>query len=118
MFPDRLYEELKKRGKTTIWLSEKTQISQQVISSWKKAGNPKIDKIIKIAECLNISIDYLLEIEPRQPDNINLTEDEKKLITYYRQIDDDVGKSIVKEIAKREASRYEVPKKSYNSKIG
>lgn len=118
MFPDRLYEELKKRKKNTVWLAEKSKISQQTISTWKKGQKPSIDKIIKIAECLNISIDYLLEIEPRQPGNINLADDEQELIKYYRQIEDDVGKSIVHEVAKREASRYKVPKKSYNSKTG
>ncbi len=118
MFPDKLFEILSERGKNTVWLAENTGISPALISSWKKNSNPKIDKIIIIAEFLNVSVDYLLEVQPREPDI--LTPEERILIEHFRRIEDDVGKEIVLEITKREASRYMPPGegKSYNSRIG
>lgn len=43
-------------------LSEFAGISTSAISDWKKKGtNPSVDKISAIADCLEVSVDYLLD---------------------------------------------------------
>lgn len=122
MFTDRLEEILKERGSNINQLAKATNILQATISSWKTGKKPSIDKVKIICEYLNISADYLLELEPQKPGT--LSETEKRLIQYFRRIDDDVGKDLILEVAKREASRYGPPKeketeeKLSDSKVG
>lgn len=122
MFIERLEEILHERKSNVTQLAKETGLTQQTIASWKTGRKPSIDKVKIICEYLNISADYLLELEPQKPDT--LSETEKRLIQYFRRIDDDVGKDLILEVAKREASRYGPPKeketeeKLSNSKVG
>lgn len=117
MFIDKLEIVLKERKSNISQLSKATGLTQQTMSNWKKGAQPQADKIKIICEYLNISADYLLEIQPREPDI--LSSDEKLLLEEFRKIEDDVGKEIVLEVTKREASRYAPPgEKSSNLKIG
>ena len=118
MFIEKLEEILKEQNSNINQLAKSTGINQQAMSKWKNGSMPGIDKLKMICEYLNVSADYLLEIQPREPDI--LTPEEKILLEQFRRIEDDVGKEIVLEITKREASRYMPPGegKSYNSRIG
>ena len=55
-------------------LADYTGISTSAISDWKKKGtNPSVDKIGLIADCLGVSIDYLLG-RTDQPNGYNNNE--------------------------------------------
>lgn len=117
MFYEKLDTILKKKNLTMNKLAKNAGVAQASTVRWKNGSIPNSDALIKICKYLNVSADYLLELEPQQPDI--LSDKEKRLIEYFRRIDDDVGKDIVLELAKREASRYGPPEeKSYNSRIG
>lgn len=123
MFIEKLEEILKEKNLTFNKLAKETGIKQQTMSSWKEGRYPGIDKLKILAQYLEVPTDFLLEMQPTEPDI--LTPKEKLLIEYFRQVEDDTGKDFIIEVAKREASRA-APKKSppeekgslLNSKIG
>lgn len=62
---DKLDLALQRRGITPYRLSKETGVSTATLSNWKLGRyNPKIDKIKKIADFLNVPIEYFLEEEP------------------------------------------------------
>ena len=55
---------LDKSGKTTYEVSKATGISQSVFSAWKaNRSTPKQDKLAKIADYFNVTIEYLMKGE-------------------------------------------------------
>lgn len=102
-------------------MAKATGISQSATSRWKHGSYPSIDVLSVICKYLNVSADYLLELEPPEPPpnkSSPLEENEKMLVNYYRTADKR-GKEYIFETAKREASRANQAKeKSLNSKIG
>ena len=59
---NRIKELRKKRNITQIRLSIAAEVSQETISAYENGkAEPKMDKLIRIADFLNTSTDYLLE---------------------------------------------------------
>lgn len=59
---ERLRELREKRNITQVRLSTELEVSQETISAYENGkAEPKLDKLIKIANFLNTSTDYLLE---------------------------------------------------------
>ena len=59
---NRIKELRKKRNITQIRLSIATEVSQETISAYENGrAEPKMDKLIRIADFLNTTTDYLLE---------------------------------------------------------
>ena len=59
---NRIKELRKKRKITQIRLSIAAEVSQETISAYENGkAEPKMDKLIKIADFLNTTTDYLLE---------------------------------------------------------
>ncbi|MGL4982244.1 MAG: helix-turn-helix domain-containing protein [Treponemataceae bacterium] len=53
--------EIKRQNTSYDWLSRKTKISKGTFSSWKSRNNvPTVDSAFKIAQALNVSLEYLL----------------------------------------------------------
>lgn len=74
----RLFELLKQKGITAKTLSDNTGASTGNISDWKSGRtSPSTDKLVKIAEYLETTTDYLLgnTDNPRQPDTTIKDED-------------------------------------------
>ncbi|MBE6822840.1 MAG: helix-turn-helix transcriptional regulator [Ruminococcaceae bacterium] len=64
---DRISELLRKNNMTQADLARKTGISTGLISQWKnRAQNPSAEKLQKVAECFNVSVDYLLGNEQKE----------------------------------------------------
>lgn len=62
---ERFSDLLQKKGLTAAAVSRGTGISQTVFSEWKKGkSQPKIDKLTKIADFLDVSVEYLLGNTP------------------------------------------------------
>lgn len=76
-----IYEQLlQEHGITNYKVSKDTGIAQSVLSSWKNGNSkPKPDKLKKIAEYFNVSIEYLMGGE--NPDAVKFGKD--KIIRAY-----------------------------------
>ena len=57
-FIEKLLNELKER-KSKSELARSTEIGDSTIRSWEKGSQPTLDKLIKIANYLNITLDEL-----------------------------------------------------------
>lgn len=60
IFSDRLRSEMSKKGLTQVQLAEHAGVSQGSVSGWLNGAVPKADKLIKIAELLGVSQQWLL----------------------------------------------------------
>ncbi|MGQ7545042.1 helix-turn-helix domain-containing protein [Streptococcus suis] len=91
-FSERLKELRKKANFTQVEVAAKLGISQPAYASWERgAKKPTQENLVKIAQVLNVSVDYLLgnsEEKSDELDNIELlfrmnsnglTDDEKKV---------------------------------------
>lgn len=89
---DRLRGLREKRNITQVRLSTELEVSQETISAYENGkAEPKIDKLIKIANFLNTSTDYLLgRIDDESPlvDLANNVVDEQlnELINNYARL--------------------------------
>ena len=79
-FYERLRGICKERGTTVTNMLGKLGIATGSTGNWKRGSLPKGDILIKIADYLNTSIDYILLGEYRS----DLDSDEKRLIELYR----------------------------------
>ena len=73
-------------------------VSCDLIANMKKGSFPSIEKILPIAEYLDISVDYLLG---REQIPSSLSDLEKELIKYFRSLDND-GQTAILRAAKNE----------------
>lgn len=91
-FAERLKTLRKEVKLTQTQIAEKLNISQQAYASWERgAKRPTQENLVKIAQVLNVSVDYLvgnLETNSEELDNIELlfrmnskglTEEEKEI---------------------------------------
>ena len=87
-FAERLKTLRKQVKLTQAQIAEKLNISQQAYASWERGvKKPTQENLVKIAQILNVSVDYLVE-KSDELDNIELlfrmnskglTEEEKKV---------------------------------------
>ena len=91
-FSERLKDLRKQAELTQVEVAEKLGISQPAYASWERgAKKPTQENLVKIAQILNVSVDYLIgnsEEESNELDNIELlfrmnskglTEEEKEI---------------------------------------
>ena len=93
-----IFEQLLKKRKITPYrVSKKTGVPQSILSDWKRGRSvPKTEKLQKIADYLNVSVDYLLgneqkgrasSLDEKKPEDITLDDftyaflDESKELT-------------------------------------
>lgn len=114
MFYENLKREIDKRGINLNQLAKNTGVSQASTDRWKKGSMPNTDALIKLCKYLNVSADYLLDLTT--PEAPELSDQEKRLLEYYRKADKR-GKATIEEIAKKEAA-YSQENESYTSKTG
>lgn len=73
-------------------IAERGGFTQSTFSDWKKGkSSPNADKLLKIAQCLNVSMEYLMT---GQESKYTLTAFEYALVLAYRQADD-IGQAMV-----------------------
>lgn len=83
MFIENLENILTQRKITTYKMCKDTNITQSTVSAWKQGKMPTIEKLIKIAEYLNVSADELLGIKKIEQQN-QLTELENEILKYFK----------------------------------
>jgi transcriptional regulator with XRE-family HTH domain len=105
---ERIKEICKQKNTSMGALEKELGLANGSIRRWDDK-TPGADKILKIANRLDISIDYLLTGK----DGKDLTPEEQKLVDYYRKADDR-GKRNILRTAEQESQELEYA----TSKIG
>ena len=78
----------KARNKSLTSLAVELDISQEAISQYISGKiKPKLSIIIRMAQILNVSVDYLLDLSDNVS-NCNLSENEFALVENYRKLDE------------------------------
>ncbi len=78
----------KARNKSLTSLAVELGISQEAISQYISGKiKPKLSIIIRMAQILNVSVDYLLDLSDNVS-NCNLSENEFALVENYRKLDE------------------------------
>lgn len=114
MFYEKLEIELQKRSINLNQLSKDTGIAQPTTSRWKAGGLPGAEALIKVCKYLNVSADYLLDLNEETPPP-QVSEKELQLINDFRLCDAGRQESI-KVLASSGAAEA-LKKESLNSKI-
>ena len=86
MFFEKLEKEIKKKGITMNKLAKNAGFSQANTDRWKKGSMPNTDALIKICRYLNVSADYLLDLDDEAPPP-DITELEQQNITFYEKLE-------------------------------
>lgn len=114
MFYDNLDKILKKKNLTLNKLAKGTGIAQSQTTKWKKGFVPGSEILIKVCKYLNVSADYLLDLDTGAPPPI-LTDQEQELLEHFRQCSPGEQQSILL-LANAGATKAEQEKESSNSK--
>ena len=93
MFIQKLQEEIDKKGITMNKLAAKAGFSQSNTDRWKKGSMPNTEILIKICQYLNVSADYLLDLDENQKPET--TKDEECLLKNFRQCSAETQRSIM-----------------------
>lgn len=74
-FSERLKDLRKQAGLTQVEVAEKLGISQPAYASWERGvKKPTQENLVKIAQILNVSVDYLVGNLKDKTDDIDLSE--------------------------------------------
>lgn len=114
MFYENLEKILKQKNLTLNKLAKGTGLAQSPTSRWKNGTIPNGETIIKICKYLNVSADYLLDLDTGAPPPI-LTDQEQELLEHFRQCSPGEQDSILL-LANAGAAKAEQEKESSNSK--
>ena len=113
MFYENLDKILKKKNLTLNKLAKGTGIAQSQTSKWKKGFLPGSEILIKVCKYLDVSSDYLLDLNPKAPPI--LSDQEQELLEHFRQCSPGEQDSILL-LAKAGAAKAKQEKESSNSK--
>lgn len=114
MFYDKLELILKEKHLTLNKLAKGCEIAQSQTSKWKKGYIPGSEILIKVCKYLNVSADYLLDLDETPPPI--LTDQEQQLLEHFRQCSPGERESILL-LASAGATKAKQEKESLNSKI-
>ena len=85
MFQKIFVKLLQERGISTYRLTKDTGISNGLINGWTKGtGTPSGDNLVKLADYLGVSTDYLLT--GKEPTAPALSDAEQNLLQLFRQL--------------------------------
>lgn len=115
MFYEKLEKLVEEKKINMNKLAKNAGFSQASTDRWKKGSLPNTDALIKICRYLNVSADYLLDLEEEAPPPI--TNQERELIEAFRECDSGTQKSILM-LARSGAEEKQTQEKLLNSKIG
>lgn len=114
MFYENLEKVLKQKNLTLNKLAKGCEIAQSQTTKWKKGYIPGSEIVIKICKYLDVSADYLLDLDETPPPLI-LTDQEKELLEHFRQCDPGTQKSVCM-LASSGAAEQLSKETSFNSK--
>lgn len=88
---------LKEKGLTSYKVSQKTGIGRSTFTDWKNGRSvPGTDKLMKISECLGVSIEYLKTgKEPEPTEMPPLMPEQFELLELYSKLKDEQKTAII-----------------------
>lgn len=112
-FSERLKNLRKQAHLTQVDVAEKLGISQPAYASWERgAKKPTQDNLVKIAQVLNVSIDYLVGNS-----DVNINEDELENVEFLFRMNSKGLTDEEKKIFKKELIEFmEERKKAFKNK--
>ena len=110
MFYEKLEKILKEKHLTLNKLSKGAGFAQSPTSRWKTGTMPSAETLAKICKYLNVSADYLLDLDTGAPPPI-LTDQEQQLLEHFRQCSPGEKESILL-LANAGAAKAEQEKES------
>lgn len=114
MFYEKLEQLLKEKHLTLNKLAKGAGFAQSPTTRWKAGTMPNAETLVKICKYLNVSADYLLDLDETPPPI--LTDQEQELLEHFRQCSPGEQQSILL-LANAGANKAEQEKESLNSKI-
>ncbi len=92
----RLKEIRNKKNVTQIRLSIEAEVTQETISAYESGkAMPSVDTLIKIADFLDVSIDYLLERTDNPLVNSSTKDEDNELLNIYHQMSKEQKKDMI-----------------------
>lgn len=113
MFYEKLEQLLKEKHLTLNKLAKGAGFAQSPTTRWKTGTMPNAETLVKICKYLNVSADYLLDLDETPPPI--LTDQEQELLEHFRQCSPGEQQSILL-LANAGATKAEQEKESLNSK--
>lgn len=83
MFYQKLEELVKEKNITMNKLAKNAGFSQTGTDRWKKGSMPSCEALVKICKYLNVSADYLLDLDDAPPPP-NISDREAVLLEHFR----------------------------------
>lgn len=114
MFYEKLEQLLKEKHLTLNKLAKGAGFAQSPTTRWKTGTMPNAETLVKICKYLNVSADYLLDLDETPPPI--LTDQEQELLEHFRQCSPGEQQSILL-LANAGANKAEQEKELLNSKI-
>jgi transcriptional regulator with XRE-family HTH domain len=114
MFYEKIEMLLEQNNLNLNKLAKGAGIPQSGTSRWQNGTMPNCEALIKICKYLNVSADYLLDLDEEAPPP-NLTDQEKELIEAFRECDSGARTEIITYTRYR-AAEGKQKETSFNSK--
>lgn len=68
-------------------LAKNFGLTQSTVGGWESASRtPKLEMLVQLADYFQVTTDYLLDRAPRSVPSIDLSEEQKELLTVYGQL--------------------------------
>lgn len=91
MLSEKLREVRLSRGMSQVELAKQLGVTKQSVSNWENDNiQPSVDMLVKIAQCLSVSTDYLLELDAKT--YIEVTGLTSREISHIQMIINDIKK--------------------------
>ncbi|MBO5402400.1 MAG: helix-turn-helix transcriptional regulator [Clostridia bacterium] len=91
MLSEKLREVRLSRGMSQVELAKQLGVTKQSVSNWENDNiQPSVDMLVKIAQCLSVSTDYLLELDTKT--YIEVTGLTSREISHIQMIINDIKK--------------------------
>ena len=91
MLSEKLREVRLSRGMSQVELAKQLGVTKQSVSNWENDNiQPSVDMLVKIALCLSVSTDFLLELDSKT--YIEVTGLSPLEISHIQQIINDIKK--------------------------
>lgn len=85
---ERIFQIIDKKKMTQKSFAEAIGANEKTVSTWRAGRKPPIEKIVPIAQALDISVLFLLTGEESPEAELYLSQEERTLLADYRTLDD------------------------------